>query len=214
MAVDYNSFWKEFAKSRKGMKWEEIDYFIDNHISSPSFSVLDIWCGSWRLLEIFKGRGLQCNYTWIDLSSVLLTEAQDNHKEATFKELNMLDIDSLEWKFDYIFFIASFHHLDNPKDREEVLNKAKKLLKEDWKIFMTNWALSSWNNYERYKKSIVENSENEFGGLDYKIKFGEYLRYYHAFTVEELNHLFESTSYNVIENRLFDSQKNFISVIS
>lgn len=213
MAVDYNSFWKKFANSRKGMKWEEIDYFIDNHVSSPSFSVLDIWCGSWRLLEIFKDRWLECNYFWVDLSKVLLEEAEKNHSESRFKELNMLNIDEIDSKFDYIFFVASFHHLDNEKDRSEVLSKAKKLLKEWGMIFMTNWALNSEKNYERYKKSIINWTENSYWGLDYGIKFWEHIRYYHSFSLEELSHLFEYESYQIVENRLFDSEKNIISII-
>jgi hypothetical protein len=28
MSVDYNNFAKTFSKSRKNMKWEEIDYFL------------------------------------------------------------------------------------------------------------------------------------------------------------------------------------------
>jgi 2-polyprenyl-3-methyl-5-hydroxy-6-metoxy-1,4-benzoquinol methylase len=213
MAVDYNSFWKKFANSRKGMKWEEIDYFIDNHISSPSFSVLDIWCWSWRLLEIFKDKGLKCDYYWVDLSKVLLEEAKKNHPEAIFKELNMLDIQEDIWKFDYIFLIASFHHLENESNRLKVLSKLKNILNKDWKIFMTNWALNSWKNYEKYKKSIINWSENSYWGIDYGIKFWEHIRYYHSFSLEELSHLFDYESYSIVENRLFDSEKNIISII-
>jgi hypothetical protein len=31
--VDYNNFAKEFAKSRKNMKWEEIDYFLTSSLA-------------------------------------------------------------------------------------------------------------------------------------------------------------------------------------
>jgi len=43
----------------------------------------------------------------------------------------MLDLGNIKEKFDYIFFIASFHHLNNIEDRLKVLNKAKNLLKEN-----------------------------------------------------------------------------------
>jgi hypothetical protein len=39
MSVDYNNFATTFSQSRKNMKWEEIDYFIDflnNQNSSPA----------------------------------------------------------------------------------------------------------------------------------------------------------------------------------
>jgi hypothetical protein len=75
----------------------------------------------------------------------------------------MSSIDTLKnRKFDYIFFIASFHHLQTIEERLEVLNKARELLNEDGKIFLTNWSLSSELNKEKYNKSVIEKSENEF----------------------------------------------------
>jgi SAM-dependent methyltransferase len=43
----------------------------------------------------------------------------------------MLDLDNIRDEFDYIFFIASFHHLDNLDNRMNVLKKVKRLLKDD-----------------------------------------------------------------------------------
>jgi hypothetical protein len=42
----------------------------------------------------------------------------------------MLDINKIDKKFNNIFFIASYHHLDNLEDREEVLLKAYNLLEK------------------------------------------------------------------------------------
>jgi len=53
----------------------------------------------------------------------------------------MLDLDKLNSKFNVIFFIASFHHLQTFEERLLVLEKAKKLLNKDSKIFFTNWNL-------------------------------------------------------------------------
>jgi SAM-dependent methyltransferase len=74
----------------------------------------------------------------------------------------MLDLDKIEKKFNYIFFIASFHHLDSIETRLEVLKKVKNLLKENGKIFMTNWALNSDLNKEKYLNSKILNSKNQF----------------------------------------------------
>jgi hypothetical protein len=43
----------------------------------------------------------------------------------------MLDLEKIKEKFKYIFFIASFHHLDKIEDREKVMKKAKDLLEEN-----------------------------------------------------------------------------------
>jgi len=217
MIVDYNKIAKWFSNSRKKMKWEEIDYFISSYLTNFKWkSFLDIWCWSWRLLEQFSNSFdiNKIDYLWLDLSSEMLKNAKDNFSEKEFRNINMIDINKLEWrKFDYIFFIASFHHLDNISDRINVLKKAKSLLKDNWIIFMTNWALDSDLNKEKYSKDIIENSLNEYGGLDYKIYFWEYPRYYHWFSLDELEYLFNETWFDIIENRLFDTNKNFISII-
>lgn len=166
MVVDYNKIAKWFSDSRKKMKWEEIDYFISSYLNDFEWkSFLDIWCWSWRLLEQFSSSFDidKIKYLWLDLSSEMLKNAKENFQNKDFENINMIDIDKLEWrKFDYIFFIASFHHLDNINDRLLVLKKVKKLLNTNWLIFMTNWALDSWMNKEKYSKDIIEWSENEY----------------------------------------------------
>ena len=39
----------------------------------------------------------------------------------------MLDLDNINDKFNNIFFIASFHHLNNLEDRLEVLKNVSKI---------------------------------------------------------------------------------------
>jgi len=214
MSVDYNNFAKTFSKSRKNMKWEEIDYFISFLEWEENISILDIWCGNWRFLKFLKENNINFKkYLWVDLSKWLLEEAKKEHPENDFLNLNMLDIDKINEEFNNIFFIASFHHLDNLEDRLNVLKKAYDLL-EDWgKIFMTNWALNSELNKEKYSKSIIIDSKNKFGSLDYNIKIWEFNRYYHCFDLSELEYLFKEAWFEIIENRLFDNKRNFISII-
>lgn len=215
--TDYNNFAETFSRSRKNMKWEEIDYFISSYLSDVKWkSILDIWCGSARLLSQFSNYFdiNDIRYLWVDLSNEILDEAKKQYPEKEFINIDMSSIDTLKnRKFDYIFFIASFHHLQTIEERLEVLNKARELLNEDGKIFLTNWSLSSELNKEKYNKSVIEKSENEFWAFDYSIKIWEYQRYYHGFSVQELEYLFQETWYEILENREFENQKNFVSVI-
>lgn len=214
MSVDYNNFAKTFSNSRKKMKWEEIDYFLSFLEWEKNIKILDIWCGNWRFLWVLKDKNINLNrYLGIDLSKWLLDQAKIIHINNEFLELNMLEIDKIDSKFDYIFFIASFHHLDNISDREQVLKNAHSLLNKNWKIFMTNWALNSDLNEKRYSKSIIENSKNTFWSLDYSIKIWKFTRYYHCFSLDELKYLFNKTWFKIIENRLFENRRNFISII-
>ena len=98
-------------------------------------------------------------------------------------------------------------------ERIEVLRKVKKLLNKDGKIFLTNWSLASEFNKDKYEKSMIVNSENQFWSWDYDIKIWKYQRYYHGFSLKELEYLFQEAWFNVIENREFENQKNFVSII-
>lgn len=215
MSVDYNNFAKTFSNSRKNMKWEEIEYFLSFLDWWKNLNILDIWCWNWRFLsELVKNDIALEKYLWLDLSKWLLDEAKEINPEYEFLELNMLDLEKLEWKeFDYIFFIASFHHLDNLEDRLEVLRKSKKILKPNWKIFMTNWSLDSELNTKRYSKSRIPYSQNIYWSTDYSIKLWEFTRYYHCFDLAELEYLFSESWFNIVENREFENKKNFVSII-
>lgn len=215
--VDYDNIAADFSKSRKNMKWEEVNYFISSYLSDfENKDFLDIGCWSGRLLEQFWDNFdiEKINYLWLDLSALMIDEAKKSYKNKDFLVLDMLSIDQIkDRKFNFIFFIASFHHLQTIEERTQVLEKAKKLLKKDWVIFMTNWYLNSPINDKKYKNDIIENSKNEFWSIDYNIYFWEYARFYHCFSLEELSYLFEKTWFRVVENRAFETNKNFISII-
>jgi len=215
--VDYDNIAKDFSKSRKNMKWEEIDYFVSAYLNDfKNKYFLDIGCWSARLLEQFSNSFdiNKINYLWIDLSSWMLEEAKKSYIDKEFLVLDMNSINQIKDKqFDFIFFIASFHHLQTFDERIEVLKKANNLLKKDWIIFMTNWYLNSSINDEKYKNDVIKNSENEFWSMDYNIYFSEYPRFYHCFSLNELNFLFKNTWFEIIENRAFETNKNFVSII-
>jgi hypothetical protein len=78
---------------------------------------------------------------------------------------------------------------------------------------MTNWALNSDLNKEKYLNSKILNSKNQFWGEDFNIKIWKFQRYYHCFSLEELEFLFKQTWIKIKENRIFDNNKNFISIL-
>jgi len=62
----------------------------------------------------------------------MIDEARKTYKDKDFLVLDMLSIDQIkDRKFDFIFFIASFHHLQTIDERLEVFKKARDLLKKD-----------------------------------------------------------------------------------
>lgn len=211
--VNYDDFAKTFAKSRKNMRWEEIYYFFSKIGKFEWLNILDIWCWNWRLINHIKDYfDSNFYYTWIDSSSEMISEAKKNHNSFDFYCQNMKKI-SLEKKYDLVFFIASFHHLKTLEERIEVLKNLSNYLNQDSLIFMTNWSLNSELNSKKYFSSIIPNSKNQFWSSDYNIKIWKFYRYYHCFTLEELEYIFLQSWFKVLENREFENKRNFISII-
>jgi hypothetical protein len=42
MTVNYNNFSKTFSQSRKNMKWEEIEYFLETLQNKQDITILDV----------------------------------------------------------------------------------------------------------------------------------------------------------------------------
>lgn len=208
--VDYDKFAKTFSNSRKNLAWPEIDYFIE-YISQlyweKRIKILDVGCGNGRLLKYLKQSNLQFDYMWVDSSSWMIDEAKQEFSDDSFEVLDMINIDKLWQKFDIVFFIASFHHLETIEDRIRVLLQTKNLLNTDWQVLLTNWNLMWEGNMLRYQKSYLWN-------WDFSIKIGDFNRYYRWFLLDELEKLFTQTWFNISKNEIFSWKNNLISIIT
>lgn len=215
--VNYDLFSETFSQSRKNMKWEEIEYFLEKYSEFiDEKKILDIGCWNGRLLDHFiKSQFISdIDYFWIDASVGMIDEAKKKFGTDDFQVIDMLEIDEIsQKKFESVFFIASFHHLWTIDERIQVLERLKNIIVPWTYIFMTNWALESNLNKQKYADSYIENSENKFWGKDFSIKIWEFERFYHCFSLQELEFLFEKTWYEIVENKLFDNERNFVSII-
>jgi len=214
MNVNYDNFAKSFAKSRKNMKWAELEYFFS---WVKQGSILDIWCGSGRLLEEYDRYfwNIPKDYLGIDLSQDLLHEAKKSFPGSQFILWDMRKVWNIcKWtKFQNIFLIASFHHLGTMLERQELFNDLYHLLDANGKIYLTNWALNSSLNHDKYIWGQIKGSENEFWWSDYHIKIGSHDRFYHCFSLKELELLSITAWFKLLENRLFEWERNIITIL-
>jgi len=196
------------------MRWPELEYFF---LLWKQWGILDIWCGNGRLLESYLSyfSVYPDTYIGIDLSADLIDEARKIHENAEFIIANMLEIESLlkGKKFSQVFLIASFHHLETLEEREDMMEKLYKLTQEGWHVYMTNWALESSLNKLKYAESKINGSSNSFNSSDFNIKIGEYCRFYHSFSLEELTYLAEKSWFKMVENREFEGGRNIITIL-
>ena len=206
--MSYDHFAHTFSESRRDHPWPELDSILLGMLSKGYRSVLDIGSGNGRFLEEAEKKWYTfLSYLGLDSSIGMVEEARRLHPDFDFEVVDMTSVWSLEIEdtsFDAILFLASFHHLRTQEERMTVLQKVQRFLAPGGRIYMTNWNLRDQGKYER---------SHQWNG-DYSIKIGAYSRYYHGFTLSELESLFIDTWYEIVEHRIFEGGRNILSILS
>ena len=220
MDVDYNNFAETFAQSREDMKWPEILYFFS--LLEKYQGIIDVACWNGRLIKQYNDYFWQnpAHYLWIDSSDKLLDVAKSTYNGCTFITWSMEDsasyffISDIFWDIKKnIFCIAWLHHIVSMDDKIQTLLHWYRYLHPWEKVYMTNWALESSYNIDIYKHARIADSENQFWAHDFSIKIGWNYRWYHSFTLTELEYLASKTWFLIVENTLFHQGKNFITIL-
>jgi tRNA (uracil-5-)-methyltransferase TRM9 len=204
--TNYDAFAHTFSNSRKDMHWPEVDVILSDIEKKWYTSLLDIGCGNGRFLKELRNKNIQpIKYLWVDNSAWMIKEAEILQPNESFFVSSMPDLKEIpnEKTFDAIVLLASFHHLESANSRKNCLLRLKDLLAPHGSIYMTNWNLLDQVKYQKSHR----------GNGDFDIKIGEFSRYYHGFTLEELRELFVETGWNIVENRIFDWERNIFSIL-
>ncbi len=216
--MSYNQFASEFSASRQNL-WPELLEF--KKYLKDGIKILDLGCGNGRLISLLKD--YEIDYIGSDMSESLLNYAKKQEKgkikDFRFVEENMKRVNFEKESLDIVFMIASFHHLENKKERLELLIKMNSWLKKDGLLIMTNWNLWEKHNFKKYFKCLFDMScKKTFKDfiVPFKNNRGESLgkRFYHSFIISEIEKLMKKTGFKILENKYSDKKKNIITITS
>lgn len=222
----YNSEAKKYAETRKKF-WHEEKVILD--AITPLFEnkdkvrVLEFGCGSGRFATLLNQNFPdKFDYVWIDLSDELLSYASTANPNLTFfqwditKLIKKFDQES----FDLIVWTSSFQHIPTNKERSFLMKNFYRLLDYDGMLLMTNWSLSKWF-VKKHRKAVLKARFMSLIQFDRSksrdimvpwtdTKTGKvYERYYHFFSLKELQSLSDFAWLNTKLNVFVDQDTNF-----
>lgn len=193
----YSQTAHEFSLSREKEIWPKLKEMAN--LVENNKKVLDLGCGSGRLLKAFKGKKI--DYLACDQEEKLINIAQKNWPNHKFIVSNLDEIPS--GPFDYIFLIAVIHHIPSRKKRLEVLESLRKKLNDEGKIIISVWNLRKSRPklvLKTYFKHLFK-EPLEFGDVlfPWRKNHGQELitRYYHAFSKKELKNLVKKAGFKI-----------------
>ena len=205
----YNKIASHFSNTRSYL-WDDLKPLRD-YVKNGD-RVLDLGCGNGRLYQLFSG--LSITYVGLDQSEELIKIARSHVPEAEFVVHDMTELPFPDDSFDIIYCIAALQHIPKEELRLQTLREMKRVLCPGGWVVMTNWNLHS---AEVKKKAEIRNwtyspvgitslyGKLEIGKYEFLVPWlndrGEVLgkRYYHGFTIEELEELFLAAGFEVAE---------------
>jgi tRNA (uracil-5-)-methyltransferase TRM9 len=208
----YDTVAEHFSLTRKrALSSQLIDF---KQYLADGQQVLDLGCGSGRMIRILKDFEVDCVLTDISEKQLNYARKEDLGKIRTTKFIaqDMTDSSFSENSFDIIFCIATFHHLKTKKDRIKFLKNVYSWLKPGGYFLMTNWNLMQ-KRYLKYIFNFQKRSWNDFM-IPYKNNQGENLanRYYHSFTYQELKKMLIKAGFQIEKLELSENGNDRVSV--
>lgn len=194
----YNKIAKLFHGTRQYL-WDDI--LIFKKYLHNKISVLDVGCGTGRLYQLFQEfQGV--DYIGLDQSEGQIAFAQQDFPDNKYIVSEMTSLPLEDQKFDFVFCIATLHHLPDRENRKKALLEIKRVLKPGGYLFMTNWNMNSLTA----QKTIIKGKwiKDKFGGyiVPWLSPEGEKVgeRYYYGFYLEELKKILEEVGFDVLKN--------------
>jgi len=178
----YDQFGGEFAATRRSHPpgYDRILPYL-----RTATNVLDLGCGSGRLLAYLAGRGWSGRYVGLDSSAPLLAEAaaiplgasgiQPRFIFADLSEEGWLAAAQMEGPFDAVVSLATLHHIPGAANRAAFIRRCASLLPAGRPLILTTWQFMASERLRRrlvpWERAGIKADELESG--DYLVGWGE-----------------------------------------
>ena len=183
----YSRICDDFDRSRTKM-WACVKRFLG---TSSGKHILDIGCGNGKNM-IFPG----ITFTGVDFCPEFVDICRKRGLDVVEADMKCLPFP--DEKFDGVMAVASYHHLDNDKDRKKALCEMYRVLKKGGEVMIVVWAKEQEDDsrfvfdsdvktsafgcdeYVEWKVKSIDNEKNEKNEI--------YERYYHIYGKGDLYH--------------------------
>lgn len=205
---DYNSISNHFSKTRN-KPWEDFKFLFEDIPAGAK--VLDLGCGNGRFSEFLK----KADYIGVDKSEELIKKAKRKYPETNFEVADGLNLPFKDNEFDFVISVAVIHHMPSKETRLKFLKEIKRVLKKNGRVRITTW--NYWGESKKiYFKNLFQKIIGKIGFRDVFVpwhdKEGNVVanRYYHFFTIKELEKLIKKAG---LEGEIFKKEKGIKSNI-
>lgn len=210
---DYDEIAEEFSATRKTM-WPELAD-LDKYVKEGD-SVLDIGCGNGKLFGFLAEKKKSFSYTGLDVSEKLLDYARNNYLEAELpsREFRVFDGINIPYQansFDTVYCLATLPHLPGKEMQIKFLENIRLSAKPGARLIITCWNL--WQpKFISFQLKMIVNcitdkilGKNEYDWGDFYIPWKKrgvepISRFYHTFTISELNSILKKSGWEVEES--------------
>lgn len=228
----YDSQARHFHHTRAFHKRPELSHIqtsIDESLThiqdkwAEKLNLIDLGCGTWRIYERLSQAytNNQIIYTWVDLSSGMITQCKKNYPDDQFIHQDMISYlgECGQQSVDIILCLASFHHLPTQQERLQFLHNAYRALSYGGKLIMVNRSFSE-RFQKKYAPAIQAAKWKHIYTLGTSSKYDilvpwidwqtkqKYDRYYHIYTLQELTSLIWYTPFQIEHISYIDTDGN------